>query len=228
MATLFLHKFSISLAKLNAVHRVSIDLVVGILSYFICTWIGIKPITAIMLAWDIFSFLMIAIAWFMFFNVPKSKMSMLAQREDESRTVIFFIVLASVLISLFGILLMGTVEEKYITKDIHEMVSMMGVALSWFLLHTIFTLHYAHQYYDDDHQRKGVSSKGINFPEEDNPDYLDFAYFAFVLGMTFQVSDVTISAQKIRRLALLHGIIAFLYNTIIVALTINIIAGLKK
>ncbi|MEO5998441.1 MAG: DUF1345 domain-containing protein [Chitinophagaceae bacterium] len=228
MATSFLPKFSISLARLNAVNRVSIGLVVGILSYFIVRLSGVKPITGIMIAWDIFSCCLIGMCWFIFFNVPKTKMGMLAQREDESRTVIFFIVLVSVLISLFGILLMGTVQEKYITKNIHEIVSMLGVGLSWFLLHTIFTLHYAHQYYDDDDQKKGVSSKGINFPDEDNPDYLDFAYFSFVLGMTFQVSDVTISAQKIRRLALLHGIIAFLYNTIIVALTINIIAGLKK
>ena len=179
-----------------------------------------------MMAWDIFSLLVIVMCWIIFFYIPESKMKFLAQREDESRTIIFFIVLVSVLISLFGILLTGTVEEKYITKNIHEVVSMIGVALSWFLLHTIFTLHYAHQYYDDDSQQKGVSGKGINFPEEDNPDYLDFAYFSFVIGMCCQVSDVQITSRRMRRITLFHSVLSFGFNTMILALLINTVSGL--
>ncbi len=179
-----------------------------------------------MMAWDIFSLLVIVMCWIIFLNIPEGKMNFLAQREDESRTIIFFIVLASVLISLFGIIiLLRSSSEKLINKNLHETVAMIGVALSWILLHTIFTIHYAHLFYDDDGQDTGISSGGLDFPNESHPDYLDFAYFSFVVGMTFQVSDVTISARKIRRLVLLHGIISFLFNTIIVALTISIMAN---
>jgi uncharacterized membrane protein len=69
---------------------------------------------------------------------------------------------------------------------------------------------------------------GLDFLNEKRPDYLDFAYFSFVIGMTFQVSDVTVSSSRIRRLVLLHGLISFLFNTIIVALSINIIAGMVQ
>lgn len=180
------------------------------------------------MSWDVFSLLLIIMILIIFFNIPGSKMRFLAQREDESRTITFFIVLISVLISLFGIVsILKSNSTALITENLHEPVSMSGVALSWILLHGVFTLHYAHLFYDDDDQKTDVCSGGLDFPDDKNPDYLDFAYFSFVIGMTFQVSDVSISAKKIRRLALLHGIIAFLFNTIIVALTISIIASLK-
>ena len=93
------------------------------------------------------------------------------------------------------------------------------------LIHTLFTLGYAHLYYH-------VSIAGVadnaafDFPNEPQPDYLDFAYFSFVLGMTFQVSDVAIKSRKVRRLALIHSFLAFVYNTVIVALSINIVSGI--
>ncbi len=94
------------------------------------------------------------------------------------------------------------------------------------MVHTMFTFHYAHIYYDDDENNAAHHAGGLEFPKE-KPDYLDFAYFSFVIGMTFQVSDVEISARLIRRVALLHGLLAFLLNTFVVALTINLIAGLR-
>ena len=103
---------------------------------------------------------------------------------------------------------------------------MIGVALSWFLLHTTFTLHYAHLFYGDAEEAT-ASARGLIFPGESQPDYLDFAYFSFVIGMTFQVSDINITSRKIRRMALLHGTISFFFNTIIVALTVSILAGFK-
>ncbi len=179
-----------------------------------------------MMSWDVFSSMVIITVWFIFFNIPDTKINLLAQREDSSRTVIFAIVLISVLVSLFGIaiLLKGS-DEKFINANIHETVSLISVGLSWIMLHTIFTIHYAHLFYDDDDQKIGHCSEGIDFPGNQKPDYLDFAYFSFVIGMTFQVSDATISSRKIRHLVLLHSILAFLFNTIIVALTISIITS---
>jgi uncharacterized membrane protein len=222
----FLTKLSVGLAKLNAVHRLLIGVSLAVPSYFLLIWLGIKPVTGIMMSWDIFSLLMIITIWTIFFNIPENKINILAQREDESRTVIFFIVVISLLLSLFGIvILLNNTSAKWINPSLHEPVSLLSVALSWIMLHTIFTIHYAHLYYDDDNQQIGVCTEGIDFPGDKKPDYLDFAYFSFVIGMTFQVSDATISDRKIRRLVLVHSVLSFLFNTIIVALTISLITS---
>jgi uncharacterized membrane protein len=103
---------------------------------------------------------------------------------------------------------------------------MTAVIISWWLVHTVFTMRYAHLYYTTDEGKK-TPLGGLEFPGNDKePDYLDFVYFSFVVGMTFQVSDVEISSKQIRRLAWAHGLIAFAFNTAIVALSINVISGL--
>jgi uncharacterized membrane protein len=93
------------------------------------------------------------------------------------------------------------------------------------MTHTTFAFRYAHEYYEAAPGSSKVDG-GLEFPGEDQPDYLDFMYFSLVLGMTFQVSDVQITSRKLRRLATVHGLLSFLFNTIILALTVNIAAGL--
>ena len=107
-------------------------------------------------------------------------------------------------------------------------ISLSPVLLSWFLLHTIFTIRYAHLYHDHDKLNTGSKVGGIDFPTKEAPDYIDFAYFSFVIGMTFQVSDISVSSRTIRRFVLMHSLVSFVFNTIIVALTINTLAGLKE
>jgi uncharacterized membrane protein len=100
--------------------------------------------------------------------------------------------------------------------------------LSWGFAHLLFAIHYAHAFYDDSptaHDPKAVA-RGLEFPGEKDPDYWDFLYFSFVVGMTCQVSDVQVTGRLMRRLTLGHGIIAFLFNTVILALSINLLAGL--
>lgn len=89
----------------------------------------------------------------------------------------------------------------------------------------MYSLHYAHVYYGDSDENK-QTDEGLEFPGNQKPDYLDFAYFSFVVGMTCQVSDVQVTSQRMRRLTLLHGIISFGFNTIILALLINTVSGL--
>jgi uncharacterized membrane protein len=96
---------------------------------------------------------------------------------------------------------------------------------SWILIHTIFTLRYAHIYYGDDENKPDIHAGGLIFPGGNRPEYMDFAYFSFVLGMTFQVSDVQITTARLRKLALVHGLLSFGFNTIMIALTINLVAG---
>jgi uncharacterized membrane protein len=96
-----------------------------------------------------------------------------------------------------------------------------SLVLSWCFLNTMFALHYAHEYYMSCKDK----TKALAFPGDDDPDYWDFMYFAFVLGMTFQVSDVQIQRRSARRVALAHGIIAFFFDVFILALSVNVVAG---
>lgn len=175
--------------------------------------------------WDAFAISLIASSWIVFFTRPAGEISLQANKEDGSRIY----VLSSVIICSFvGMMMVMTlITSKNHPPDrqiITMLLSVAGMIFSWVLVHTIFTFHYAHLYYDG---RKDDSPGGdaLDFPGEKNPDYLDFAYFSFVIGMTFQVSDVEISSGRIRRTALAHALLAFVLNTFVVALTINSIAG---
>ncbi|MEO6800185.1 MAG: DUF1345 domain-containing protein [Rhodanobacter sp.] len=101
------------------------------------------------------------------------------------------------------------------------LVSVPSVILSWLFLNVMFAVHYAHGYYGD----LGEEHTGLEFPKTPEPDYWDFAYFSIVIGMTFQVSDVQITSNYLRRVALLHSVIAFFFNVFIIAITVNIVAG---
>src|SRR5262249_18998164 len=98
----------------------------------------------------------------------------------------------------------------------------LSIVLSWALIHTIFALHYARAYYS----APGPGGAGLVFPGEDRPDYWDFLYFAFVIGMTFQVSDVQITDRGFRRTVLCHGIISFLFVIAILSMAVNLGANL--
>jgi uncharacterized membrane protein len=99
----------------------------------------------------------------------------------------------------------------------------LTILFSWLLAHTVFALHYAHAYFTD---LAADRPQGLDFPSEhDDPDYWDFLYFSFVIGMTAQVSDVQVLTQPWRRLVLAHGILSFLFNTVVLALSINLFAA---
>ncbi len=103
------------------------------------------------------------------------------------------------------------------------MAKLIGtLALTWFFANTVYALHYAHLYYSES---GGGDSMGLDFPGNDDPDYLDFIYFSFTLGMTFQTSDTEISARPIRRIATLHSFAAFIFNIGVIAFTINALGG---
>lgn len=149
--------------------------------------------------------------------------------QDDGLKAIFIIVLIAVCFSLFGALLLLTGKnESDLNKTLHALISLSPVLLSWLLLHTTFTIRYAHLYNDHDKLNTGSNIGGLEFPTKGQPDYIDFAYFSFVIGMTFQVSDVQVNSRVIRRFVLMHSLISFVFNTTIVALTINAIAGLKQ
>jgi len=199
----------------------------GIVFLFIRQYHFNAVLTATVL-WDVFALVFIVCSWIVFFTCPVSHIARLSNIEDGSRLFVLISILVSSFASMFTVLLFmvykdAAPEQAAVTVGL----SVVGMVVSWVMVHTIFTFHYAHLYYNEKKQASAAST-ALDFPDEKKPDYIDFAYFSFVIGMTFQVSDVSISARGIRRTALGHAMLAFALNTFVVALTINLIAGLRK
>lgn len=149
-----------------------------------------------------------------------------ARRQDTYSFVILIVVVAAALVSLVALGFMLQQKGGALGAGWRILLAGLAVICSWTLTHTIYALHYAHLYYGDDPARKGRQDRGgLKFPHEGMPDFWDFLYFSFVVGMTCQVSDVQITGRHIRRLALAHGVLSFFFNTGILALAVNFIAG---
>lgn len=215
--------------KLTGTKKLLISFTSAIIVYSISYLFKIEPNNRLILGWDMFCISMILFSWILFITTNSDDLCIVVEKQDDGLKIIFTVVLVAVFFSVFGTLaLLIEKNETIVNKIWHTIISLSPVLLSWLLLHTIFTIRYAHLYHD--HNTLGTGSKigGIEFPTNQSPDYLDFAYFSFVIGMTFQVSDVTVSSRAIRRFVLMHSLISFTFNTIIVALTINTLAGLKE
>lgn len=213
-------------SRTSANYKLLFSVILAVCIFILLSLSCLHLLTSLMISWDAFNLTMIIISWVTFFKTSSQQLSVLASNQDETLPAGFIIVLISLCFSFFGtIVLLMYRNSMLIDKELHTIVSLIGVGLSWILLHTMFTLRYAHLYFilDENNQPAG----GLDFPKEANPDYIDFAYFSFTVGMTFQVSDVTTSSKTIRRFVLVHSLIAFVFNTLIVALTINTIASLK-
>ena len=187
--------------------------------------------TNIIAAWDTFAFCVLASAWLTILITPQRTLRARAQEEDFGRTVIFVFVVVAACASLFAvgflIIVGGSETRGHFTW--HLILGLATVVLSWSLIQTVFGLHYAHAFYgDSDQPGERRHAGGLVFPGERMPDYFDFAYFSFVIGMTCQVSDVQITSRRMRRLALLQSVLAFGFNTIILALLINTVFDLVK
>jgi uncharacterized membrane protein len=171
---------------------------------------------------------MLLFSWILFFTTHSNELFRIVEKQDENLKTIFTIVLIAVSFSLFGTLALITEKNEIAqNKVFHSIISISPVIFSWLLLHTVFTIRYAHLYHFHNQAKTGDNIGGIKFPSNTIPDYLDFAYFSFVIGMTFQVSDIVITSKSIRRFVLMHSLISFIFNTIIVALTISAISNLK-
>jgi uncharacterized membrane protein len=150
-----------------------------------------------------------------------------ARQLDPRRWVVFAIIVAAASISLvaLGLTLQKGAGETAAALAVRLLVTGLTVAASWTLTHTVFALHYAHHYYGDVNGPSTADRGGLAFPGTDLPDYWDFLYFALVIGMTCQVSDVQVTSRAMRRLALMHGVLSFFFNTIILALAVNLLAS---
>lgn len=207
--------------------RLTLATVLTIILYFALPgWLRLE--TRLLLAFDIAATVFIATVWVMMVEATPTSLRRRARIEDEGK---FAVLTASAVVALA--VLLAIVFQLHHVKDaapesaaLHVALAIVTILLSWLFMNTMFALHYAHGYYGDDDAPGDEIAGGLAFPGRRPPDYWDFLYFSFVIGMTFQVSDVQIESHQLRRTALAHGILAFFFNVVILALTINIVAGL--
>jgi uncharacterized membrane protein len=176
-------------------------------------------------AWDAFALASLALIWCVISTADAGHTRAIAARESPGRAVAFGLVPVAVACSLsaVGLLLstgmMPTLPPSL--RALHVGLAVTGEVSAWLLLHTVFTLRYAHLYYD-----AGPEPGGLTFPlGSPRPAYFDFAYYAFVVGMTAQTADVSITSPVLRRATLLHGLLSFGFNTAVVAVSISGLVG---
>ncbi len=148
-----------------------------------------------------------------------------ASYEDEGVLVIFLMAVAAVVVSELAIF--DLIHNEGLPVRLRLGLAVVTVLLAWLTMHTIAAVHYAHIYYaraSDPHDEDGDAG-GLMFPGTPVPDFSDFLYYAFVVGMTAQVSDVQVSNRRMRRITLAHGVLSFLFNTVLLALAVNVAAS---
>jgi uncharacterized membrane protein len=171
----------------------------------------------LVLGWDIGLVVYLALALVHMARSDVARIKRTAESEDEGRVALLVLSALAALASL-GVIVAELGGFGRHPPGFAVALSIATILLSWFFVHTVFAFHYAHEFY-------GVKARGLEFPGEDNPDYWDFAYFSFVIGMTFQVSDVQVKSRRMRRTVVAHGIVAFLFNSALLALAVNIAAS---
>ncbi len=183
----------------------------------------------LVLTWEAFALTSLVLSWFIISTKDPYEARRNARLQDASATILFVLVICAATASLLAVgLVLHDVKNLGSSELlVHVIASAAAVLISWTFVHTIFTLRYAHLYfYNAREVQRHATTGGLLFPGKEIPGYTDFAYFSFVIGMTCQVSDVQIASPEMRRLALVHGLISFLFNTAILAMFVNIVAGL--
>jgi len=217
------------ISNLHAGVKLIISIIAGVICFLSLLQVPMEFITRVMLSWETLSIFLIALSWITFYVFNPRDIRKLAKVQDESRVAVFILVIIAILSSLLAIAILLTSKGHggLVHKEIKAAIYISSVICSWFLLHTMFTLRYAHLFYSNDEDTPEEHAGGLNFPDDPLPCYIDFAYFSFVIGMTFQVSDVTIGSRRIRAIVLLHALLSFMFNTVIVALSLNALLDLK-
>jgi uncharacterized membrane protein len=214
----FLHRFQRMPKPIRIVYarpRLFISLAIGLAALLVLPQ-SLRMATRLLVAWDVSIALYIGLAFALFLSCDNARIRRLASPQDDGRFLILILTAAAAFASIAAIVLELGVKPQHAPQLILAVVT---IVLSWSAIHSTFALHYAHEYY------RGAKAGGLAFPGDDKPDYWDFVYFSFVIGMTAQVSDVGITDKAIRRTATAHGVVSFIFNTALVALMVNIAAS---
>jgi len=187
---------------------------IGVLFLLCPDW---RTPTKLLLGWDIGLTLYLVLGIDMMVRADMAHIRSRAAMQDEGAIALLLLPVAAAIASLVAIFAELATAKGSTNFGWHAALAVTTIALSWTFIHVLFALHYAHDYYGS-----GTRANGLIFPGDDKPDYWDFAYFAFVVGMTFQVSDVQVSNRLIRRLVVTHGALSFVFNTAILAVSVNL------
>jgi len=212
--------------NIHARPRLAVSALIGIaVAIFLPTSLALHQVTRLIIGWNAGACLYIVLAGIMMVRSTREKMQGRARAQDDGQIVILIIVIFAAVASLSAI-----IAELAVAKDLkgtlryaHVALAVITILSSWTFTHMMFAMHYAHDYYI------AISEKqagGLVFPSENNPEYGDFLYFSFIIGTSGQTADVSFSSKPMRRIGLIHCVLAFLFNTTVLALTINIAASL--
>jgi uncharacterized membrane protein len=196
----------------------AVGLLAGAPTLIVLPW----PFT-LLIAWDIAAVVFLAWTWRKIWHLDSEQTARAAEREDPTRAAADVMLLTAAVVSLIavGYVLMQAGSAKGLAAVLHVGLGGGSVIVSWAVVHTIYTLRYARLYYLD-------QDGGMDFHQHGAPRFSDFAYVAFTVGMTFQVSDTEVNTPAFRAYILRHALLSYLFGTVIVAITINLVAGLSK
>ncbi|HEY0202413.1 MAG TPA: DUF1345 domain-containing protein [Burkholderiaceae bacterium] len=179
-----------------------------------------------LLGWCAGAAVFLALAWWLAVEFDAHRTRQRAQAQDYRSIIVFFIMLVAITFSVVAIaaMLQQLPDLPRGQRGIHIALSVLALAASWLLIQTIFGFRYAHLYYSAEGDGTPAGA-GLVFPGGQMPDYFDFLYHAYVVGMTSQVSDVQVTSREMRRLTMVHGLLAFTFNMLVLALSVNVVAG---
>jgi uncharacterized membrane protein len=206
----------------RAVARVAIAAAVGVAAFAVVVTRH-SVASAAFVAWDLAGMVLLGLLWWVVARADPEQTRSRAGADDPGRTLVYVAVIVTSAVSLLAATILVR-NARAVVPDLRELavaLCLLSVALAWTMTHTAFAFRYAHLYYRDDAEGIG----GITMPGDGAPTYFDFAYFAFTIGMCFQVSDMSVTSRQIRRAVLLHAAVSFGYNTVILAFVLNLAFG---
>ncbi len=200
--------------QISAQPRLITAAALGVILWFVLPGRGT---TRLLAAWDCSTALYLILTLAMMARSNIDRIRVRSTFQDEGQMVILGLVTITVLISLAGVMAELSFAKAHPGSDVwkHVLLAALTVLLSWTFLHMMCAVHYAHEYYAE-------SREGLDFPGDDSPDYWDFAYYSFIIGTACATADVDITNKRMRNLTTLHCIVAFFFNTTILALMVNI------
>lgn len=199
----------------------------GIMAALAYALLGLSPALRTLCSWDVGAGTYLLLAWLTIAGANSDITRTSTQTLRQSGNAVLTGVLLAAVISGASLVFLfkSAQQESSGWLLLHVSLTFLALGFSWLLIHTRFAFHYAHRYYNVPSTEIEMGG-GLVFPGKRQPDYLDFAYFSLVIGMTSQVSDVMVTSRGMRRLVLMHGVLAFGFNVIVVALSVNIFASL--
>jgi uncharacterized membrane protein len=211
--------------RIGAMQRLAVVLTVAVAT-FLAQPDSISWHTRAVVSWDVGVLVYLCLAWWLIARADASMTRDHALGQDQSGYVIFLFVVGAACASIVAIgFVVSTIKElAFWSRAWHLTLTIDALISSWLLIQTVFAFHYARRYYAV-LRRQRTTPAELLFPGGREPDYLDFAYYSFVVGMTSQVSDVAVTSRQMRQLTLIHGALAFVFNIAVLALSINIIAS---